>query len=278
MIITKASGERNEFSEQKLRSSLSRSGASHEVIDEVVAQIQSRLYEGIPTSEIYHMAFRFLKQYKKGPAAKYKLKNAIMELGPTGFPFEQFIARVFQKMGYETNTGQLFEGRCVQHEVDVVATQGNERLLIECKFHLQAGINCDVKIPLYIDARFKDIEQGKQARAKPFVFKGWVVTNTHFSKDAIAYGLCSGLNLLGWDFPVRKGLCDIVDQYALHPLTCLTSITRQEKQALLAEGIVLCSELTGQDDLMEKKIAPKRLEQVKAECAHLSSLKLARQK
>lgn len=272
MIITKASGEKHEFSENKLRNSLSRSGASHETIDEVVAQILPRLYDGIPTSEIYHMAFRFLKQYKKGKgtAARYKLKQAIMELGPTGFPFEQFIARMFQKMGYKTNTGQVFEGKCVRHEVDVVAMQGNNRLLVECKFHLQAGIACDVKIPLYIDARFKDIEQSKQTQKEALAFKGWVVTNTHFSKDAIAYGLCSGLNLLGWDFPARKGLRDIVDQYALHPLTCLTSLTRQEKQQLLAKGIVLCSELLVYEDVLQKVVRQKRIEDVKAECLHLS--------
>jgi hypothetical protein len=272
MIITKASGEQHEFSEEKLRNSLLRSGASPKVVDTIIAQVISSLYNGISTAEIYAIAFRILKQRKKGPAAKYKLKNALMELGPTGFPFEQFIARVFQQLEFETQTGKLLEGKCVRHEVDVVARKGLEQHLIECKFHQQKGVCCDVKIPLYIHSRFADIEQGLShtKEGKAWSFTGWVATNTHFTKDAITYGLCAGLRLLGWDFPAKGSLRELVDQYALHPLTCLTTLTRQEKQALLEEKIVLCSELSEHEALLKKMIRTERLEKLKLECAHLT--------
>lgn len=271
-LITKASGEKNVFSEEKLRNSLLHSGASPEVVDAIIAQIISRLYDGIPTSEIYGMAFRLLKRRKKGPAAKYKLKNAIMELGPTGFPFEQFIARVFQRMGFETQTGKILEGRCVQHEVDVVARKGPEQQLIECKFHQQKGIFCDVKIPLYIHSRFNDIEQqlSQTEDGKTWSFTGWVATNTHFTKDAIAYGLCAGLRLLGWDFPAKESLRELIDQYGLHPITSLTTLTQYDKQQLLEQKIVLCSELSEHEALLKKIIHEERLKRVKAECAHLA--------
>lgn len=270
-VVTKASGEKHVFSEVKLRNSLLRSGASPEVVEVIIKQIVARLYDGMPTAKIYSMAFRLLKQRKKGPAAKYKLKNAIMELGPTGFPFEQFIARVFQRMGYDTQTGRLIDGKCVHHEVDVVAWKGGEESLIECKFHQQKGICCDVKIPLYISARFADIEQQVQRRESGQIrsFKGWVVTNTHFTKDATAYGICAGLNLLGWDFPAKGSLRELIDQYGLHPVTSLTTLTRQEQQQLLEQKIVLCSELSAQETLLKHMIHEERLEKVKAECAHL---------
>jgi hypothetical protein len=274
-FITKASGERHMFSEDKLRNSLLRSGASPQVIDAIMAEVIASLYDGITTAKIYGIAFRMLRQRRKGPAARYKLKNALMELGPTGFPFEQFIARVFQQLGFETQTGKLLEGKCVRHEVDVVANKGTEQQLIECKFHQQKGICCDVKIPLYIHSRFADIEArlSKTEEGKSWSFTGWVVTNTHFTKDATTYGLCAGLRLLGWDFPAKGSLRELVDQYDLHPLTCLTTLTRQEKQQLLEKRIVLCSELKDHEALLKNMIHGERLEKLKTECAGLASRK-----
>lgn len=271
-VIHKASGEKTFFSEDKLRRSLLRSGASPEVIDAIITQIIARLYNGISTSEIYNIAFRLLKQHRKGPAARYKLKNALMELGPSGFPFEQFIARIFRSMGYDTQTGQLIDGKCVRHEVDVVATKEGEEHLIECKFHQLKGVFCDVKISLYISARFADIRQQQPGAAplKTHPFKGWLITNTHFSKDAITYGLCAGLNLMGWDFPAKGSLKELIDQYGLHPVTSLTTLTRQEKEQLMKQKIVLCSEIAEQEALLKKMISPERLKKVKAECDYLS--------
>jgi len=274
-IIIKASGARQPFSADKLKHSLLRSGATEEVVNAIIAQITPKLYDGITTADIYNMAFRLLKQRRKGPAAKYKLKTALMELGPTGFPFEQFVARIFQQMGFETQTGSILEGKCVRHEVDVLAWKGAERHLVECKFHQQKGICCDVKIPLYISARFNDIAQQLLQPGKEHMppFTGWVATNTHFSADALAYGQCAGLHLLGWDFPAKGSLKDLIDEYGLHPLTCLTTLTRQEKQLLLEKRIVLCAELAGHETLLRGMIHEERLQKLKAECAHLARLK-----
>lgn len=272
-FITKASGERHAFSEDKLRMSLLRSGAPLNVVNIIIEAVISKLYDGITTAEIYRIAFSMLKKRGKGPAAKYKLKNALMELGPTGFPFEQFIARVFQAMRFETETGKLMEGNCVRHEVDVVAYKGAEQHLIECKFHQQKGVFCDVKIPLYIHARFADIEErlAKTEKDRTLSLTGWVATNTHFTKDAISYGVCIGLKLLGWDFPAKDGLRDLIDRYGLHPLTCLTTLTRQEKQQLLEKKIVLCSELLTHELLLKNLVHAERLERIKRECDHLVS-------
>lgn len=276
-FVIKASGEKHKFSEDKLRASLLRSGADKPVVDAIINQVISKLYDGISTSEIYGIAFRKLKQYKKGPAAKFKLKNAIMELGPTGFPFEQFIARIFQCLGYKIQTGVLISGKCVKHEVDVVAKKSQEHNLIECKFHQKKGIFCDVKIPLYVSARFLDIESAggseKEINQAPTPFKGWLITNTHFTKDAIAYGLCAGLNLIGWNFPEKGSLRELIDQYGLHPITSLTTLTRQEKLKLLERNIVLCSELITEEKVLETIIPAKRINNVHKECNQLAGQK-----
>lgn len=244
LSITKSSGEQTAFNPEKLRHSLHRSGASESMVNEVIHEVEKHLFEGITTKIIYQIAFGLLKKYSRHSAAKYKLKRAIMELGPSGFPFEKFVAAILNQQGYAVKVGEIVKGQCVNHEIDVIAEKDNQHFMIECKFHNRNGNVCDVKIPLYIYARFKDVElQWKNIPGHGTKFhQGWVVTNTKFSEDAIQYGVCAGLNLLGWDFPHKKSLREIIDDSGLYPVTCLTTLALHEKQLLLDRGIVLCKE------------------------------------
>ena len=243
--VTKASGKQMIFLPVKLKQSLKRSGADEATSKQIVDDILMDAYDGISTQEIYKRAFRLLRQNSRQQAARYKLKQAIMELGPTGYPFEIYIGKLFEQLQYKVKTGQIINGACVKHEVDVIATKGNRLVFAECKFHNRPGINCDVKIPLYVHSRFRDIEKQyqKQSETNGKIHEGWLVTNTHFSQDAIQYGGCAGLQLLGWDYPQANGLKDMIDRMGLHPITCLTSLKNTEKQLLLNNKIVLCNQL-----------------------------------
>ncbi|MEK7434124.1 MAG: ATP cone domain-containing protein [Cyanobacteriota bacterium] len=246
LFITKASGEKVPFSYSKLKNSLEKSGSNIETIDYVLEEIKKALYDGITTKKIYKKAYSLLKRSKHNPiAARYKLKQAIMELGPSGFPFERYIAEIFKYKGYNVKIGQMMQGNCVKHEVDVVAENNEKLLFIECKYHKDSGYTCNVKIPLYINSRFMDIE--KESRKKPEnekkSFEGWLVTNTKFTTDAIQYGNCVGLHLLGWDYPKSYSLRQLVDDSGLYPLTVLSSLTKNEKQILLEMKVVLCQDL-----------------------------------
>ncbi len=258
VLVTKASGERVPFSKDKLRQSLQRSGASADIIEMVTQAIDPYLHEGISTKEIYKLAFSLLRKKSKSQAARYKLKQGIMELGPSGFPFERFVAEILRRQGFVVDVGIVVKGHCVSHEVDVVAHKGNKHFMVECKFHNTQGMKSDVKVPLYIAARFKDIEQHCLTLHEPGsqFHQGWVVTNTKFTNDAIHYGTCAGLHLLGWDFPRKGGLKDQIDQFGLYPLTCLTTLTKAEKQALLSKKIVLCSELLENKELLNQAGIP----------------------
>ena len=92
--IIKSSGEKVKFSLEKLRTSLSRTGAEKEIVDQILDKVRDELYQGISTKEIYNRAFSLLKKKKSYLASKYKLKKAIYELGPTGFPFERFVSAI----------------------------------------------------------------------------------------------------------------------------------------------------------------------------------------
>lgn len=252
--VTKASGESVPFDIERLKHSLRRSGADKNVIEKIALEIKEQLYESIPTKKIYRMAFNMLKKHSNPIAARYHLKNAIMELGPSGFPFEKFVAEILKWQGYSTQTGIIIKGLCVNHEVDVIAEKENETLMAECKYHNRPGIFCDVKVPLYVNSRFKDIEavwrDGPGSKKKKFI--GALVTNTRFSYDAVTYGTCAGLKLLSWDYPAKNGIKDQIDKLGLYPVTCLTSLTKKEKQALLDKKIVLCHEINMDIRLLRK--------------------------
>ena len=185
-VIVKSSGEKVPFAPAKLRKSLLHSGAPKGVVDTIVQKVSDEIYEEMSTREIYNRAFALLRKYKESCASRYKLKKAIYELGPTGFPFEKFVSAILNHSGHKTRTNQIYQGHCVAHEIDVVATDPKGVTLIECKFHSNAGKKCDVKIPLYIHSRFQDImrwndhKRENRVEIKP----AWVVTNTRFTRDA----------------------------------------------------------------------------------------------
>lgn len=257
--IVKHSGDVVAFDVDKLINSLRRSQASKELIQQIVEQVQNQLYEGITTKKIYQMAFKMLKGKSRVSASKYKLKKALMELGPSGFPFEKMVGKLFAHEGFSTEVGVIVQGNCVQHEVDVIALKDNNHYMIECKYHSDQGRFCNVKIPLYIHSRFLDVEKQweRQKGHEAKFHKGGVYTNTRFTTDAIQYGECVGLLLTSWDYPTGTGLKDRIDKSGLHPLTALTTLTKAEKTKLLDTGIVLCKELHENPSLLEKIGVPK---------------------
>lgn len=243
--VIKANGETEPFDENKIRRSLERSGAEPGIVDMVIKETRKKLYSNISTGKLYRIVFNELRRLQRPAAGRYHLKRAIMELGPTGFPFEKFISELFVADGYQTSTDRVIEGYCVRHEVDVIAENQKEQFMMECKYHSEPGVVCDVKHALYVRARFQDIEKKLRAQQgqdmKPF--KGWLVTNTRMTLDAEKYGICSGLEMMSWNFPAGKSLRERIDDNGLHPVTCITLLTRSEKQQLLNKQIVLCRTL-----------------------------------
>jgi hypothetical protein len=271
--IVKSSGQKVRFSLNKLRGSLKRTGAKQPIINQIIDRVRDELYQGISTKEIYNRAFALLKKEQSYLASKYKLKKAIYELGPTGFPFERFVSAILKYSGYKTKVGQILQGHCVTHEIDVVAEKNGEMTIVECKFHGEQGLNCNVKVPLYINSRYQDVKihWNKNFKNKTPLTQGWVVTNTRFTEDAKQFGKCIGLYLLSWDYPKDNALKDRIDRLGLYPITVSTLLTNREKQFLLSREVVLCRELIGDsfylDHLGVSDIRKKRvLEEIEQLC------------
>jgi len=275
-LIKKASGEYEPFSPEKLRSSLQRAGAGEEMSAEIASDILNWIEEGVSTKKIYGRAFRLLRKKQRGTAARYSLKKAIMELGPSGYPFEHFVGHLFEFLGYSVEVGQIVDGQCVTHEVDVVATKEKEQHLVECKYHNSQGKFSSIQVPLYIRSRVNDIMETrlKLPEFSGFAFHGWIVTNTRFTSDAEDYGRCSGLNLLSWDYPRGKSLKELTEQYNAFPVTALTHLTKAHKQYLLKNEIVICRELVSRLEILETlQLSEQKQKKVVAEINELCDLK-----
>jgi Holliday junction resolvase len=272
VFITKASGEREPFSEEKLRRSLQRVHASPNVIDTVLAEVEAELEEGMKTSDIYRKAFSMLRKKDRPGAARYSLKSALMELGPTGRPFERFVGELMKSEGFAVEVAKIVPGVCVKHEVDVVGTKGDRHVMVECKFHNQVGTKSDVKISLYVQARFEDIERRwkKQPEHGEKFHEVWLVTNTKLTSDATDYAKCVGMTAIGWSYPAAGGLEALIERHNLHPLTCLTLLNRFQKQELLSEGLVLCKDILDSPDILQKIVgSPARVDAVIIETQRL---------
>ena len=275
MKVTKMSGEKVKYRVKKLRKSLMKSGASGKLVKEIVKEIEKSLYPDIPTKEIYKMAFALLKKKHRATAAKYKLRNAILELGPSGFPFERYISHLMEEEAYTTTVGVIVKGKCVSHEVDVIAENEKEINYQECKFHNKSTFTCNVKIPLYIHSRFLDITNKQQDSnkklGKTYIF--WIVTNTKFTSEATTYANCVGLKLLSWNYPPNQGIRERIDRSGMHPITCLTTMTKKEKHSLLKNNIILCRHIMNNSDPLAKiHINPKRIPKIMGEAKALFDL------
>jgi hypothetical protein len=260
--IIKATGEREVFNPQKLRDSLAKVHASSEAIENIVEQIERELQENDTTKDIYRHAFELLGKNESPAAARYSLRRSVMELGPTGFPFEQFVAEIFSSKGFETTTDFIARGECAEHEIDIVAWKESELIFVEAKFHNELGIKSDLKIALYIKARWDDLKNVDFAcpnppsqsfgEARRKMTEGWLVTNTKFSESAIKYAKCRNMKLIGWNYPEQGNLQDLIEEAHLHPITCLNSSTPSDEKLLMQAGIILCKQAKENPDILKQ--------------------------
>lgn len=234
--VIKATGEIEPFSEEKVIRSLLHAGASEELGRKVVEKIKPHLYQNIPTFEIYSLVMNILKKEKEDLATKYNLKKAIMDLGPTGYPFEKFVAGVLRTCGHQVLINQQVSGKCVGHEIDIVA-QNKEKYMIECKFHSIPGGRTDIKVALYTYARFLDVKDKGKFNIP------WLITNTKVTQEVKTYAACVKMNVTAWEYPEGESLNDLVDKSGLYPITALPDLSEEEKKSLLERGIVFCKDL-----------------------------------
>lgn len=249
ITVVKRSGEREPFSSKKVRTSLERAGADDDLIDTIVQRVKGQLYDGISTREIYGQVFALLRELQSPLVSRYDLKRSIMELGPSGFPFEIFVAGVLQSQGFTVEVGQIVQGKCIDHEVDILAQKGSRHFMIETKFHGQPGLKSDIRDAMYAYARFLDVEQAwvEFAGHRAHLHQAWLITNTKVTSKVRDYARCIDMRVTSWDYPSRASLRLMVEKSGLLPVTCLQSLGAEDKARLVQEGVIFCRELVERD-------------------------------
>ena len=266
--VIKTSGVKEPFQVEKLQRSLQFTGASAELVHDITQQIEKRIYEGIPTRKIYDLAFSLLRKHSRSMSSYYGTKKALLSLGPDGFLFEKFVGVMLVHLGFEVSTNRIMAGRCIDHEIDVVGKKENKTILVECKFHNDASRSNDIKTALYVSARSEDLRKNAANEFDEF----WLITNTTFSLDAIEYSACAGLQLWGANFPPQNTIQDMIRDYDLQPVTCLTSLRKNDIKRLLSKNVLLTKDLLQNPDILhELRIETKRINRILNEIRHIQN-------
>lgn len=272
IYIEKSSGEKELFDEEKLKNSLIKAGASSQNAEIITSEIAQEIKTGDKTEDIYKKAFQKLHKLGEPAAKRYTLKRAVMDLGPSGFPFEEYFAEILQREGYQTKTDQIVLGECVPHEIDVVAWNNDDLIMVEAKFHNELGIKSDLKVVLYVKARIEDLQDivfnyGEKNRK---ITGGWLVTNTKFTTTAVHYAECKNLKLIGWNYPEKGNLHDLIVETKTLPITCISQLNTTQKHSLLAQKIVLCDSILKKPEVLKSVgLSDQKIEHVLHEISDL---------
>jgi ATP cone domain len=242
--VLKADGTSEFFKVEKLRRSLRRAGASPEEIANILDRIEHQLYNGMRTQEIYRLAFDMLREVGASAATRYSLRRALLGLGPTGFPFERFLARLFAADGYNTKTGITLTGHCAPHEIDIAAYRPDHSFIGEAKFHARPGIKTDLQVAMYSYARLLDLRDQQICQDDICGIKEfWLITNTKFTVTAEKYGACAGITMLSWDYPRKNNLHDRIQRAGIYPITVLQTLNRSQIARLIEHDVIVTSDL-----------------------------------
>ncbi|WP_456474240.1 ATP cone domain-containing protein, partial [Candidatus Pyrohabitans sp.] len=246
MYVLKASGKREKFNPKKLERTLYRAGATKDAVNAIITQVQREVYDGITTREVYNRVLELLDKHQPAVSPCYDLKQAIMRLGPAGFPFETYLSQILREYGYRTRLRTKLKGRCVTHEIDIIAEREEKgrvvRSLIEVKFHNTSGTYISLKEALYTYARFLDLNHTRNNFDEV-----WLSCNTRASPDAKAYARCMGVKLLCWGYPPKRSLEKLIDRKKLYPITALRNIDPGTVNAFSRAGYMLIKDLLVED-------------------------------
>jgi len=241
-FIKKNSNDYEALNEEKYKKSLKRSGLNLKMREKIVHEVGG-IENYFSTKDLHKATYKAILKHSKLYAANYNIKQAIYNLGPTGYPFEILCAQMLEAKGYKTKVSCMVRGVNVRHEVDVIAQRDDQNIYCECKFHSQKLSKNNIKVPLYVHSRYLDIKD-----ANPHLtFKYALFSNTDFSKDAIKYAKGVDLLLYSMNYPKKDTFCNIIKKYKVYPVSVLKSLRVKDFKALLDNKIVVIKQVKRSD-------------------------------
>ena len=262
MYVIKADGSREEFQSRKIVSTCVRAGAKREVAEEIATIIMRRIKDGDTTHKIYRMIVAELKKREDKTSFVFTLRESIARMD--SLSFELYVKEILEAYGYKCSWNKIIKGRCVGHQVDVIAEK-DKLFLVECKHHTNHHRFCGLGNILSVQARLEDIADGFRDRKNKYNFyMAWVVTNTKFSDHAKRYARGKDIRLTGW-YSEEFSLEDMIEKKRIFPITVLRNNISLEKK-LLEQGIITLQDLLVKEI---KGISKKDLDKLKNQAEKL---------
>ncbi|MCX8190964.1 MAG: restriction endonuclease [Candidatus Aenigmarchaeota archaeon] len=263
-FVTKADGTKQVFDKNKIIRTCLRLRLNQKQAEEVANEIESKIYDGIHTKEILEMIFKLTEKYRPSLKHQIDLKESISLLRPKP-DFEAFVNIVFKNLGYKTGSNLILEGKCVEHEVDVIAEKDDEVILVEVKHHLNPHKYVGLDVFLQINATLEDLKEGFNIGKHKYNFsKALVICNTKISEHAKKYSKCKKIEAIAWNYPEGRGLERIIEENKIYPITFLRDIKIEEIYSLCNAGFVTFKQMMGNPKEISAKsgISLKRIEEL----------------
>jgi hypothetical protein len=262
--VIKADGTREAFSKWKVMRTCLRMGASQEAAQVIADEIESRLYDGISTRRILQMIYRRLKKHRPVMKLQIDLRRSLSLL-PSAPDFERYIQLLLAEHGYTVTQNQIIRGRCVEHEVDAVATKNGKTCIVEVKHHYKYHTPTSLDVSRISRAVFEDITEGHQLGHNNLkIDYAMIVCNTKLSEHAKKYADCRGISHISWSSPPNHDLQTMIEEKKLYPITILKGLSATTRNRLTSNGIILLKQLAEknivglrrQTGIRKQKLAP----------------------
>jgi hypothetical protein len=247
--VIKSNGQKEPYDPEKIKASLRKINLTEEKINEVLYQINKNFPSTAKTKEIFKFIFECLKKEEPSFSFKFNLKQAIFRLGPAGYSFEKFFTHLLKLYGYNAHHNLFLKGKCLTYEIDFLAEKDNIFYIGECKFHQRQGQKTDLKVALYVYARFLDLQKELNKKYLPMI-----VTNTRFTSEVIEYSRCYNIQLISWNYP-KENLPYLVENKRAYPLTIFDFLPNKVLQNFFNYDIVLISDLISKENNYLRKIS-----------------------
>lgn len=256
MYVIKADGSKERFQPGKIFNTCMRAGTSKDVAEAIVKKIESKIKDGTTTHEIYKTILDELERRKDKSALSFPLREAIANLDPE--KFEIYVKKILEEHGYECKWNNLIQGKCVEHQVDLIAKK-EKLFLVECKHHINHHRFCGLGIALQVQARLEDIMDGfKDGKHKYNFDMAWIISNTKFSDHAKVYAKKKNIRLTGWRHETDYALEELAQSRKIYPVTLL-KMDKNTLRELMHNNILTVHDLLA----TKKKISRRLIEQAK---------------
>jgi Holliday junction resolvase-like predicted endonuclease len=235
-------------------------GATHEVAVGVANRVEQRIYDGIESKRILSMIFRQLGRYH--PAVKHHtdLRRALAMMEPKP-DFEEYIRMLLKEQGYQVTSNEIVRGKCVEHEIDSIASKDGKTYIVEVKHHSNHHTLSGLDVDRISRAIFEDITEGFKLGLNSInVEKAIIVCNVKLSEHAKRYADCRGIEHIGWRYPPDHGIDRMIEEKKLYPITYLKNLDSADMRRLTSGGVLLLKQLveSSPESLGQRTRIPRR--------------------